>query len=400
MTINVLICDDETDRGNDWREEVVSATDGLDVSISTNPTSDEIKEAIKVLLARRHEINPNRDGECIFDAADVLIVDYDLIHIDEHNTRHTGESVARLARAWSKCGVIVVLNQYLDSQFDLGMRGHIESIADLNIDADLVGTAGLWRSGPCEGFRPFAWPTLLEAVERHRYLSDKLENQLAEPILPTLGFTATDARRLSDTAYGFLNPTATQIDALMHTTFVEFAKRNSLITRHEDISTFVESHPKTISSIVVSRITKWLKREVIGPQDVVVDIPHLVDRFPFVLGNRVNDINAWNNAVYGGVGSLEDFVRTSKAEILSQWLGRDVVWLARFEMDENVNTARSQFDFSTVPDLVFAEDTSKFILRESATEFRAAFHNTHDRRHVAKLPSVTYAPQRRFAFGS
>ena len=59
---------------------------------------------------------------CLFDGANVLILDYDLYHVDEENTRYTGEGVAHLARVHSECGLIVVLNQFMEAQFDLSLR--------------------------------------------------------------------------------------------------------------------------------------------------------------------------------------------------------------------------------------------------------------------------------------
>ena len=60
---------------------------------------------------------------------------------------------------------------------------------------------------------------------------------------------------------------------------------------------------------------------------------------------------------------------------------------------------RSEFDFGRVPDFVFLEDVSLFGEFDDAHEFRAGFHNAHDRRYAKVVDNIRYAPQRRFAFG-
>jgi hypothetical protein len=54
------------------------------------------------------------------------------------------------------------MNQFKGPQFDLGMRGHRDSFADVNIDANLVGRASLWEDlTPQDGqFDPTTWTPL------------------------------------------------------------------------------------------------------------------------------------------------------------------------------------------------------------------------------------------------
>ncbi len=398
MTLRVLICDDELTNGEEWNRQVTEAVESLPIEVAPNPEPGKIKSSIQTLIARRVDEDPTK-GDCIFDDVDVLILDYDLLHVDEGNTRYTGEGVARLARTWSNCGPIVILNQYPGAQFDLGMRGHPESVADLNVDGDLIGVPGLWHTPPWAGFRPFSWPVLPDLVRRHRELAEVVRDGLDEPILSKLGFGGEDVQHLSDTAFGFLDPGAKVVEELRKVTFRDYGLRNVPALRSKTLEATMNKNPEALTRIVVSRLCKWIDREVLGPQDVLVDLPHLVQRFPFVLGSGVDDPDRWNATVTEGFDALDDLVDEEMKFGASDWLSRDAVWLRRFETSERVREARSDFDFANAPDFVFAEDASRFVPSDDAVEFRAAFHNTHDRRYVEKIDGFTYAPQRRFAFG-
>lgn len=404
MTCRVIVCDDEPTTAQEWIAEITGALPDGTYDLAPVPTNETIKEAIQVLLRRRSALNDgsgNPNEECLFDAADVLVIDYDLLHIDETNTRYTGEGVARLARAFSKCGLIVVLNQYLEAQFDLGLRGHTESFADLNLDGDLIGRQGLWRDGPWEDFRPWSWPVLSDAAARFRsreqFLSDPAN--LSTSITGLIGMTEADAGRLSDTAFGFLAPEAATYEALASMTFAHFIEGASPAIDTRDGTPLAERYPAACARIASSRVAKWLEREVLGPQDVLIDVPHLLQRCPFLLEGDLNDIEAWNRAVTDGRAVLKNLVPEDAWFTAEHWLGQPALWWRRVEAADAVRACRAKFDFSTVPDFVFLEDVSRFDTLANATEFRAGFHNAHDRRYVAQLSDIRYAPQRRLAFG-
>ncbi|CAO3417864.1 hypothetical protein [Azospirillum doebereinerae] len=404
MTFRVLICDDEPEVAKDQLAEIADAVPDGRYTLDPVPGNEEIKDAIQVLLRRRAALRDGRPyakEDCLFDKADVLVIDYDLLHVDDQNTRYTGEGVARLARVFSECGVIVVLNQYIEAQFDLGLRGHIESFADLNVDGELVGREGLWRAGPWTDFRPWHWPVLAEAAADFRKRAEFLSapDMLQKPILETLGMSASDAGRLSDTAFGFLAPGAGNFDDLAHTTFSDFIRNNSVAVDTRDGSALVERDPQGCARIAASRIGKWLDREVLGPQDVLVDVPHLLLRCPFLLKGDITNLEAWNVAVLAGREACNDLVPDDAWFAPSHWSTRPLLWWARVEASSSVREARANFDYSVLPDFVFLEDGSRFGKLEEATEFRAGFHNAYDRRFVANVRGIRYAPQRRLTFG-
>ncbi len=404
MTCSVLVCDDEPTSADEWLENISAALPGETYNLLPRPSPESISAAIRMLLSRREALRDKHarpEGSCLFDGVDVLIVDYDLLHIDEANTRHTGEGVARLARAFSTAGVIVVLNQYAEAQFDLSLRGHIESHADLNVDGRLVGHLGLWRCGPWEQFRPWHWPVLVDAVISFRSRAANLASNanLSHPISEALGMFPPDGARLSDTAFGFLAPGAESFDALAQTTFEGFIRANSAAVDTRDADELLTHDPEACARIAACRVAKWLEREVLGPQDVLIDIPHLIQRCPFLLRGDIQDLETWNRAVFGGAEHVSPLVPKEAWFSAENWLSRPALWWRRIEAAEIIREARNKFDFAQAPDFVFVEDASKFVPLSDAVEFRAGFHNAFDRRFVRKFPDIRYAPQRRFAFG-
>ncbi|NEJ82579.1 hypothetical protein GR268_39340 [Rhizobium leguminosarum] len=405
MSYKVLICDDEPDAAETWVREIVETIDATVYDMQPVPPTAEIEKAIKVLLARRAALRakePRPDDPCLFDEIDVLIIDYDLIHVDDKKTRYTGEGVARLARVFSECGIVVVLNQFLEAQFDLGLRGHLESFADLNVDGELIATPGLWKEAPWDQFRPWYWPVLHKAASNFRSRVDflKVEGNLKLPILDVLGMKGIDASRLSDTAFGFLAPDASVYEELSKVTFFDFIGDNSSAVDTSDSEALLEKDVDACARIAASRVAKWLEREVLGPQDVLVDLPHLLHRCPFLFEGDIDDIDAWNAAVGGDLTKLKDIVPKDAVFEASAWLDRPAFWWRRIEQSDQIREARHAFDFALLPDFVFLEDASSFAKFDDAVEFRAGFHNPYDRRFAKRFEKIRYAPQRRFAFGT
>jgi hypothetical protein len=235
----------------------------------------------------------------------------------------------------------------------------------------------------------------------HRRVSWLSElDHLRVPIVETLDLSEPNASKLSDTAFGFLAPKAIGFEGLAGTTFADFVCGNSAAVNARDGEKVLERDPAAAARIAASRIFKWLEREVLGPQDVLVDISHLLQRAPYLLMGDIRDPSVWASAASGDRSVVSHLVPSDAWFAAEDWLIRPAVWWERVERLPEVREARAKFDFGVVPDLVFLEDASCFGQLGEATEFRAGFHNAFDRRYVAKFGDVTYAPQRRFAFGS
>ncbi len=401
MSRSVLVCDDDPALAADWVDRVRAIAPAAQYDVQAALSNDETREAIRALLARRKAA---RDGAaiptdgCRFDGVDVLVVDYDLLHIDEDSARYTGESVARLARSFADCPVIVVLNQFPESQFDLSLRGHLASFADLNIDVDLLGTPGLWTDPPWQGFRPWSWQTLWRAVDAQKTRVGALSatKSLDRPIVDLLGMKPEDGVRLSDGAFAFIAPGAENFTALARQSFRSLLET---IPDGRDAASRIDDDPSSAARIAAARVSKWLEREVLGPQDVLVDIPHLLQRFPFLVPGDPSDPAAWNAAIHDEA-ALQALLPDGVWFDADGWLSRPAIWWSRLESDAGIRKRRQEFDFSRVANVAFLEDVSAFCPLDDAREFRAGFHNSFDRRFAKVVDGVRYSPQRRFAFGA
>lgn len=400
MKYKVMFCDDEPDIADRLTSKVSSVappdryefisvpTDATDLAGS--PTLTGARE----LLARRNaarEVSYHK-GECVFDDVDILVLDYDLVHIDKDRSRHTGEGLARLARIFSTCGVVVVLNQFREVGFDLGMRGHLWSYADINVGADQIDTKGLWTDPPWDGFRPWSWQTLGAAVETQKSRQALVGRSFDSSIVETIGLQEEDALRLSDAAFEFIAPEATSFGQLISVTFKDYLEHAGDLDAKAASSSDVDAATR----FVAARIGKWLERELLGGQDVLVDVPHLVERYPFLLGSDCSKLEAWN-AVVHSPGLIREQVPEEAWFEPASFLSRPAVWRHRFEADAGISDTSYSFDYSTVPSYAFLEDTSRFALLEDAKRFRAGHHNAFDARHVKGVDGIRYAPQRRFA---
>ena len=207
--MQIRVCDDDAEMAEEWVDDIRKVVpDTFDVDVM-----QEAGAEIAKLLNRKSRVeegNAPVEQPTQFDGLGILVVDYDLIHLDDTGGRTTGEGIARLARSYAKCGAIVVMNQFKGPQFDLGMRGHLDSFADINIDAELIGSAPLWQSRLPDGsFDPTTWTPLPELMAAARTLSGKLtEGGFGAPPMPHLGLDENAIAELSDTAFGFLSQTA------------------------------------------------------------------------------------------------------------------------------------------------------------------------------------------------
>lgn len=399
--MRVRVCDDFPDIAEEWVGAIKAVVpDDYDVA-----RIETAKDEVSTLLLRKIAVEKGEDPLAYatdFDDIDLLVVDYDLLHLDDAGSRTTGEGIARLARSLSKCGAIVVMNQY-KGQFDLGMRGHLDSFADVNIDAPLVGSAALWKrldAAPGE-FNPTTWipmPVLLEAA---RKLGATLaEKGIDAPVMPLLGLGTAALAELSDTAFGFLSLKAQTAEELSAVTIREFLHRS---LEEGFVECLLAKAPAILFDFAAFRLVKWLDRAVLRPMDVLIDGPHLVDRLPFMIDPTTVDVHdpaAWVKAAAAPSNSLRwELLKDYHNELASSALGRTVFDWFRLANDEKIDEMQDAYLESDPARYYLAEDTSRFVEKDALIRYRADFHNFGDRRGVEKLAGVTYGPLRRIRFG-
>ena len=207
----IVIYDDEQGRSDDFENEL---RNGLDKANQGNKFDfesldrSEFQNAISALEQRRigfrnGEINlegNSNNGMEKIDNASIFVIDYDLLSSPEEKEGKeeelftgslTGEIVAYLVRCFSKCKLIVGLNQYGNNPFDLTLRGDLDSFADLNLGADQLDNPNLWK-GNWEDFgreyRPWFWPNLSDSIHNFDKRVEEVQEKLNKPICEVLGF--------------------------------------------------------------------------------------------------------------------------------------------------------------------------------------------------------------------
>jgi len=396
----ILICDDSEETGRAFKnglERIDTVTEYFKEPIL--PGKTELEQAIKALERRlkqasNEEIDdyPLNDEARIIDDAAILVIDYALFDL---NTSVTGERIAYLARCYSKCGIIIALNQfppYVEEHFDLTLRGHLESYADLNIPSISLSNPGLW-SEPWSGFRPWSWPLLPQAVDKLERRSTELREHLGEKVLDFLEFKGIKSLTLPRSIVEFLSRKKPE-----ETTFREFVDSegsgNGLRGRNER-----PINDEAIARIAAARIGCWLEYDVLPAQNIIVDAPHLISRFPSLLGDRTQDIKIWNRTasfsepnVIGLDPKIEPY-RFKK----SDWLSRPTWFWNDLSDSEEIAEVRDPWSAKT-PDYVFGEDISKFLPSDGARSFVADLESPFVRRYVKYLKSpISYTPLVRFS---
>jgi hypothetical protein len=403
----ILICDDDPGRVAAWKERLERLALPFQVRTLAGP---DLGTAVGKLGERRGASRNSRKAAAIpqdheFDRADILIIDYDLLDADPRSSMN-GENVAYVARCYSSCGLIVGVNQYdRENAFDLSLRGHPESYADINLSADQLDNPGLWRS-PWIGFRPWYWPLLPAALGAFKKRLAQLARHLDTKILDFLGFTAEASSILPRSTIEHLGSDKSPED----TTFRNFVERSVMGLRPKD-----KVPDAQMARIAAARVGKWLERLVLPGQDVLVDAPHLALRFPSLLRGDVTKPRTWNasaslatsKSLWSDKGGLREKIGQHRFR-RQDWLSRPAWFWNELSRLEVIKEVRSPWSAER-PDFVFCEDVSRFLPHDEAREFVADLASPFVRRSVvdpgscsdrelaSDLRRVNYKPKVRFS---
>ncbi len=403
----ILVYDDDRKTVKLWMQKLKKVR-----ALERNFTVDSIETeqfllAVHNLEKRRANARRRRGGDMGFgdnplDNVDVLIVDYDLLSpslrsLDDQPSL-TGERVAYLARCYSSCKFIIALNQYGKNTFDLTLCGHPKSFADLNLGSEQIDNPGLW-SGAWNGYRPWYWPIVPEALDRFDRRVKAIKNNLDSPVFDILGIDFQAASSLAPSSIEFLSRGRRPEEV----TFRDFVTKSGNSLREKD-------RPKDdllITHIAAARISKWVERLVLPGQDMLVDLPHLVSRYPSLLKGDNKNIGVWNKtASLTNVSSaVVDTNKLKKFRFLKEeWVSRPVWYWQRISKSDEIEEVRRPWSSHDKPNYVFCEDMSRFMDKNSAREFRADVSSPFVRRYVVKqgaksaksLRRVEYRPIVRF----
>ena len=422
----ILIYDDEQGRTEGFKGKLEDGLDAADQRGNFNviPLSGlKFQNAIKALEQRRIEFRnreidleniPKDDAEEI-DNASIFIIDYDLLCSQKEQKKEgeekteefftgslTGEIVAYLVRCFSRCKLIIGLNQYGRNPFHLTLREDPESFADLNLGEDQLSNAYLWKGdwgGSRRGYRPWSWPNLSDSIHDFNKKVEEVQKKLDKPIWKVLGFDPEVFQLLPREIVQFIGKY--QGEKLFQTTFREFVTESGNGLRVKDTKKLKKGvNDHILARVGAARISKWLEQLVLPEQDILVDAPHLVSRYPSLITGDKEKIGTWNETA-----QLVDF---SKLEMMntdliepcrfkqSYWISRPVWFWDKLCECENIKEVSEPW-LTVKPDWVFCEDTSCFHKQTDCKEFLADIASPFTRRFVKNFKGVDYQPRVRFS---
>jgi len=381
----IWIYDDERHLG----EEYVKKLRKLKIEV-VRMEDEEFTSAMEVLNARQSKLRRGKewdDDSLKLDEASIFIIDFDLLK-QFGKSFLTGENVAYLTRCFSRCGLIVGY-RIGKNTFDLTLKGRPESYADLDIKSEELDNPGLWGEKRKE-FRPWYWPQLRNYLDSFQKRIQDVMNNLNEPIFRVLGIPEDVARVFPRSVSEFIGG-----DDPVERTFREFVEKSGNGLQGRD----KKATDEMVWKIGAARISKWLEQLVLPGQDILVDAPHLVSRYPSLLKGNPSNISTWNNtANFDTFKNLNlDYKKIEKFRFKKDyWLSKPAwFWngVAGYQKIKEVSEpwARKETPY------VVCEDSSRFRKREKCEEFVAESESPYVRRFVQKFDNVEYRPQVRFS---
>ena len=414
----ILIYDDEEGRPEDFEDKLMNGLGEANQSENFKVSllkSNDFQNAIKALEQRRIEFrnreidleNIPKDAAENIDNASIFVIDYDLLHSQEEEEEElftgslTGEIVAYLVRCFSRCKLIVGLNQYGNNPFDLTLRGDLDSFADLNLGEKQLDNPGLWRGnleGSKQGFRPWSWPNLSASIHKFDERTNEVQEKLNKPICEVLGFDPQVFQFLPREIVQFIGKYKEKEP--FQTTFREFITESGNGLKPKDAKELERGiNDHVLARVGAARISKWLEQLVLPEQDILVDAPHLVSRYPSLITGDKGKIGTWNKTVqlveHEELGLDTNLIEDYRFEN-AHWISRPVwFWDKLCECEDIIEVSEPWL--TVKPNWVFCEDTSCFHEQVECKEFLADIASPFTRRLVKNFDGVDYQPRVRFS---
>ena len=403
MKKKILIYDDEQQQREAFKKKLKRGLKkaGLeDVFDVKTLAENKLQTSMEILRTRQECTRDDRGypNECTsFDDTSIFIIDYDLLKSGAQGF-FTGENLAYSVRCFSKCKLIVGLNQFGNNTFDLTLRGHPESFADLNLGADQLDNPGLWRGDwgdSRRGFRPWYWPNLYDSLRDFDQKVEDVQQNLKSPICKVLGFNRELFRLLPRAIVQFIGKSERK--DLTQTTFHEFISESGNGLRPKDAHILDK---EVLARVGAARISKWLERFVLPEQDILVDAPHLVSRYPSLIVSDERGIESWNRTAqlvnYRDLGLDTELIEPYRFK-RDHWISRPAwVWDKLRECKKIKEISEPWV--TSKPDWVFCEDASRFYNRNASRDFLADTVSPFVRRFASRgFKNVDYRPRLRFS---
>lgn len=393
----VVICDDDDQRVQDWKARVETQAASTGLVVTALPPND-FAQAVKALnerltAAKAGDWSPRSDAATVIDNADLLVLDSDLTpdpssaggaapskDVQTYLAGEIGSEVARLARAFTTAGAIAVVNQGAKTRtFDLTMMRTATEPADLYLTEEDLDNAQVWGSTDTTGYRPWLWPMLDRLSPLVEGVIDATD--LSASVLDTLGLGGRNGLQFTNKQLEALDADSTNIES---TTLLNLALT-------ADFGMGLRPKEKTSDELLkrvgVYGLRRWVERIILPSQNVLVDLPHLLQSNPWLVSER-GDLSAWNNRRSWWYPAEPEIATRAFNDEASRLLGRNV-----WNVDQLPPRPRSERLHPSDP--VFCEDTSDFRPSDHASDFVSDIEGPYGARFVSDLDDVDYAPRHR-----
>lgn len=378
---SVLICDDDQNVATEWAKRLNETLNEVCKGFAAeNVAPGDFAQCVRGLSLRRKSARTDEPAEKngseeekavqrLFDRACVLVIDYELLDLGSDFGPMSGEEIAYLARMYSTCGIIVVLNEPPDGteRFDLTFRGYSDKFADLHVSDRLLCFPGLWSDAHLEAyrFRPWHWPNIPVAVEKYERRVAELKGKLGTSIAEYFPKIAKAWDFLPLAVQSFISESNGA-----SSTFNDFLD-NSPNAKRFPKDKYRDEHGRC--RVAAARVHHFLERLVLPLQEVLTDAPHLAMRYPSLVKKTKNSDGV---AAYDRTAALDfdqktpegDWTSPQGEKLLekyrfgrSDWLTRPA-WLG-IEMkndDVDLPEIRDPLNAEAAP-VVFCEDISRFM---------------------------------------
>lgn len=385
--LRILIVDDEPERSKGWEEQIRRlgvaevSVDALDLITS--------RTMIEAADKRRRAARDNQDPfdaniACALDDVDVLIVDYDLQELVAAGQWSTGLWVAMLARAFSRVKLVVLINQFGTNMFDLTLSKGVKSRADFDVGSAQLLNPAPWDRTRIDGYAPWSWGDgILKAVARLDDAVAWIRQRLDKPVLEELGFTANVGGGDNHISQELWQECITHPDR----TFRDMVGDAEFLTLKD--REFIKQFDESCARVAAAIVSHWLDRWVIPANDVLIDLPHLASANPWLLVNT-KDVSAWQATTSVEPDGFDVFLPEVKKYSFESGFptSRPTVWRRKVAAAQDL-AEPCGFTYDDFPDLVFCEDTSRFIEFADAQSFSCRLPSGDPQRFVANREKIT-----------
>jgi len=154
-----------------------------------------------------------------------------------------------------------------------------------------------------------------------------------------------------------------------------------------------------VARVGAARISKWLEMLVLPGQDILVDAPHLISRYPSLLTGQTSGINSWNKTAqstdYRKLGISVKLIEPFRLK-QGHWLSRPGWFWHELQECQAIPEVAEPWKTHR-PSWVFCEDASRFYQEKVCRAFVADTESPYSRRFVRQFMDIVYQPQVRFS---